>query len=87
MSCFTRKQANNPKFPVFSAEVEDLKQSEGGTLTMCKVMEYYEDIARKEGRAEGRAEERRLIAEEMNKKDAELAALRAKLAALTQRGF
>ena len=69
MSCFTRKQVNNPKFPLFSAEVEDLKQSEGGTLTMCKVMEYYEDIARKEGRAE----ERRLIAEEMKRKDVALA--------------
>ena len=91
MSCFTRKQVNNPKFPVFSAEVKDLKQSEGGTLAMCKVMEYYENIAREE--------ERRLIAEEMKRKDfalaqkdstianqqAELAALRAQLAALTQR--
>ena len=55
---------------------------------MCKVMEYYENIAREEGRAE----ERKLIAEEMNRKDntiaqkdAELAALRAQLAALTQR--
>ena len=60
---------------------------------MCKVMEYYENIAREEGhaagreegRAAGRAEERTLIAEEMSKKDAELAALRAQLAALTQR--
>ena len=24
MSCFTRKQVNNPKFPVLSAEVENL---------------------------------------------------------------
>ena len=67
---------------------------------MCKVMEYYENIAREEGREEGRAEghaagraeERKLIAEEMNRKDntiaqkdVELAALRAQLAALTQR--
>ena len=62
---------------------------------MCKVMEYYENIARKEAREE----ERRLIAEEMKRKDfalaqkdsalaqkdAELAALRAQLAAFTQR--
>ena len=59
---------------------------------MCKVMEYYENIAREEGHAAGRAEERKLFAEErrqhaeeMSKKDAELAALRAQLAALTQR--
>ena len=88
MSCFTRKQVNNPKFPVFSAEVEDLKQSEGGTTAMCKVMEHYENIAREEGRAEERklfAEERKQHAEEISKKDAELATLRAQLAALTQR--
>ena len=85
MSCFTRKRVNNPKFPVFSAEVENLKQDEGGVIAMCKIMQHYEDIARKEGHEEGRAEERKLIAEEMSKKDAELAALRAQLAALTQR--
>ena len=91
MSCFTRKQVNNPKFPVFSAEVEDLKQSEGGTTAMCKVMEHYENIAREEERrlfAEERklfAEERKQHAEEMSKKEAELASLRAQLAALTQR--
>ena len=98
MSCFTRKRVNNPKFPVFSAEVENLKQDEGGVTAMCKVMQHYENIARKE--------ERELIAKEMEQKDfalaqkdsalaqkdstianqqAELAALRAQLAALTQR--
>ena len=101
MSCFTRKQVNNPKFPVFSAEVEDLKQSEGGTTAMCKVMEHYENIARKEGREQGRAEERKLIAEEMRRKDfalaqkdsalaqkdAELTALRAQLVALRNGGI
>ena len=58
---------------------------------MCKVMEHYEQIARED--------ERRLIAEEMRKKDealaanarelatkdSELAELRARLAALEQR--
>ncbi len=85
MSCFTRKQVNNPKFPVFSASVDELKQSEGGVTVMCKVMEHYENIAREEGIAKGRAEERRLIAKEMQKKDDELAALRAQLEALTRK--
>ena len=85
MSCFTRKRVNNPKFPMFSAEVENLKQDEGGVTAMCKVMQHYEDIARKE--------ERELIAKEMKRKDAtianqlaELAALRAQLAALQNGG-
>ena len=98
MSCFTRKRVNNPKFPAFSAEVENLKQDEGGVTAMCKIMQHYENIAREE--------ERELIAKEMKQKDdtieqnvralaqkdstianqqAELAALRAQLAALTQR--
>ena len=84
MSCFTRKQVNNPKFPVLSDEVQGLKQTEGGLSAMCKVMEHYEQIARED--------ERRLIAEEMRQKDEalaanarELAALRARLAALEQR--
>ena len=82
---------NNPKFPVLSDEVQKLKQTEGGLTAMCKVMEYYETIAHNEGiakgRAEGCAEERRLIEDEMRQKDQELAALRAQLEALRNSGI
>ena len=56
MSCFTKKMVDNPKFPEFSAEVKRIKETEGGTLSMCKIMQEYEDMARDEGRKEGRAE-------------------------------
>ena len=85
MSCFTRKQVNNPKFPVLSDEVQELKQTEGGLSAMCKVMEHYENIAREEERRLF-AEERKQHAEEMRKKDEELAALRAQLEALRKGG-
>ena len=41
MSCFTKKEVNNPKFPHLSNEVTRLKTTEGGTRVMCKVMEEY----------------------------------------------
>ena len=59
MSCFTRREVVNSKFPELSAEVKNLKNTEGGLNAMCKVMEYYEGIARQEGRAEGREEGRK----------------------------
>ena len=46
MSCFTKKMVNNPKFPELSAEVQRLKNDEGGTNAMCAVMQHYETIAR-----------------------------------------
>lgn len=58
MSCFTKKMVNNPKFPVFSARMRELKEEEGGISHMCEIMEKYERIAAEEGRAEGRAEGR-----------------------------
>ncbi len=30
MSCFVKKEVNNPKFPKFSSEVKKLKETEGG---------------------------------------------------------
>ena len=45
MSCFKQKEVNNPKFPETSAEVTRLKETEGGTTTVCEVMEKYEKIA------------------------------------------
>lgn len=54
----------------------------GGLTAMSKIMEYYENIAREQGRAEGRAEVRRQFAEELRRKDEEIAALRAQIAAL-----
>lgn len=45
MACFMKKEVNNPKFPALSSEVKRLKSTEGGTLSMCEVMEKYEKIA------------------------------------------
>ncbi|OON85012.1 hypothetical protein BXO88_14590 [Oribacterium sp. C9] len=56
MSCFTKKEFNNPKFPRLSKEVKYLKTTEGGLNSMCTVMKYYEDIAEQRGRSEGLAE-------------------------------
>ena len=56
MSCFTKKQVNNPKFPELSGEVTRLKDTEGSASAVCKVMQHYETIARNEGRQEGRQE-------------------------------
>ena len=56
MSCFTKKMVDNPKFPEFSAEVKRIKETEGGNLSMCKIMQELEDKARDEGRKEGMKE-------------------------------
>lgn len=45
MSCFTQKQVNNPKFPVFTQRMNELKNEEGGLNIMCEVMQKYEQIA------------------------------------------
>ena len=54
MSCFEKKEVNNPKFPLLSSRVRDLKTTEGGAAAVCEAMKQYEDIARAEGRAEER---------------------------------
>ena len=53
MSCFTKKQVNNPKFPNLSSEVSRLKNTEGGLNAVCMVMQKYENIARNEGMQQG----------------------------------
>jgi len=53
MSCFTKKQVKDDRFPILSEEMARLKETEGGLNSMCQVMQHYEDIARREGRAAG----------------------------------
>ena len=45
MSCFTKKEVNNPKFPWLSSEVKRLKETEGGVRAVCEIMQKYENIA------------------------------------------
>ena len=45
MSCFTKKEVKNVKFPVLSSEVMRLKQTEGGVQVVCEVMQRYEKLA------------------------------------------
>lgn len=41
MSCFTKKEVKNPKFPILSSEVQRLKETEGGLSAVCEVMNKY----------------------------------------------
>lgn len=52
MSCLTKKEVKNIKFPKLSAEVKRLKETEGGVEAVCKIMEEYENIAVKKDRHE-----------------------------------
>lgn len=45
MSCFTKKEVKNPKFPALSSEVKRLKETEGGVQVVCEVMQKYENLA------------------------------------------
>ena len=45
MSCFTQKQVNNPKFPVLTRRMNELKNEDGGLNIVCEVMPTYEKIA------------------------------------------
>ena len=45
MACFVKKEVKNSKFPIMSAEVTRLKETEGGTQAVCEVMEHYENLA------------------------------------------
>ncbi len=45
MSCFTKKEVKNPKFPNLSAEVTRLKTTEGGASAVCAIMQEYEEKA------------------------------------------
>lgn len=52
MSCFMKKEVNNPKFPALSAEVRRLKETEGGVKSMCEIMKKYEQLAVRENKIE-----------------------------------
>ena len=56
MQCFQQKTVNHPKFPAMSEAVWNLKETEGGTESMCDIMQKYmeKDIAK--AKAEGLAE-------------------------------
>lgn len=43
MSCFTKKEVKNAKFPALSSEVMRLKETEGGVQAVCDVMQKYID--------------------------------------------
>lgn len=45
MSCFTKKEVKNDKFPALSSEVKRLKETEGGVQVVCEVMQMYENLA------------------------------------------
>lgn len=52
MSCFTKKEVNNPKFPMLSSEVKRLKETEGGASAVSEVLTYYENAAIKKANIE-----------------------------------
>lgn len=52
MSCFTKKEVKNSKFPMLSSEVKRLKETEGGVAVVCEVMQRYENIAIKKDHIE-----------------------------------
>ena len=54
MSCFTKKEVKNPKFPLLSSEVKRLKETEGGLQSMCEVMQRYEKMAAEEAKKQER---------------------------------
>ena len=58
MQCFMQKTVENPKFPAFSNEVRQLKETEGGKHTMSDVLLNIMERERAEARAEGLAEGR-----------------------------
>ena len=45
MSCFTKKEVKNSKFPALSGEIKRLKETEGGMQAVCEVMQKYEQLA------------------------------------------
>lgn len=49
MQCFTQKNLNNPKFRAVTRRFKELKETEGGLTTMCKLMD---DIVNEEKQKE-----------------------------------
>lgn len=47
MQCFHEREPDNPKFPEIQKEVYEIKHTEGGITTMCRIMdEYAKEYAR-----------------------------------------
>ena len=67
LSCFREKSVENPKFPVLSKRMKELKESKGGLQAMSSVLQKYEEAARKEGFVKGRTEERLIAIRSMIK--------------------
>lgn len=44
MSCFTKKEVKNSKFPALSSEVKRLKETEGGVQVVSEVMQKYIEV-------------------------------------------
>ena len=49
MQCFTQKDLNNPKFMAVTRRFKEIKETEGGLASMCKLME---DIVNEEKKQE-----------------------------------
>lgn len=84
MECFRQSDVNNSQFPELSAEVNRLKNTEGGLSSMCKVMEELFEDERKQYEAEiakVKAQKEAEIEKVTAQKDAEIARLKAALAA------
>ena len=58
MECFKQTSVSNPKFPAMIEAVKNLKETEGGTSTMCDIMQKYVNEGMAKGLAKGRAEGR-----------------------------
>ncbi|MCQ2535985.1 MAG: hypothetical protein MJ110_03345 [Lachnospiraceae bacterium] len=56
MSCFVKKEVSNPKFPILSNAVKEIKSTEGGDSSMSKLMEDLLAEGEAKGKAEGKAE-------------------------------
>jgi len=50
MSCFVKKEVNNPKFPILSKKVAELKSTEGGVPAMSAIMEELLEKGKTEGK-------------------------------------
>lgn len=66
MSCFTKTMVDNPKFPVFTRRMHELKEEEGGLDAVCEVMQKY--IREATAEAEKRIEEANKGTAEANRK-------------------
>ena len=47
MSCFTKKEVKNPKFPALTRRVTELKEDKGGYTAMSKIMDEYVELCMK----------------------------------------